>query len=84
MYTIEWSRSAVRELRALPHEIALRITRAVGKLSEDPRPPTGIKLSGHKDLYRIRIGQYRVIYMVGDAIRLVRVERVAHRKDAYR
>ncbi len=48
------------------------------------RPPGCKKLVGHKDLWRIRIGQYRVVYYIADTIKLVRVERVSHRKEAYR
>ncbi len=83
-YRIEWSRGAVREFRALPVEFSLRIGAAVTKLSDNPRPIGSKKLTGHTDLWRIRIGQYRVIYFVADTIRLVRSERVSHRKDVYR
>ena len=83
-YEIQWSRSAVREVRALPAQVGLRVAEGVGRLASDPRPPGCKKLAGHKDLWRIRIGQYRVIYFIGDLVRLVRVERVAHRKDVYR
>ncbi|MCB0772466.1 MAG: type II toxin-antitoxin system RelE/ParE family toxin [Flavobacteriales bacterium] len=83
-YRIEWLRSAVRELNKLPVPIALRVGEAVGRLAEDPRPPGCKKLTGHKDLWRIRIGNYRVIYFIGDQIKLVRVEKVSDRKQAYR
>ncbi|MCL4283265.1 MAG: type II toxin-antitoxin system RelE/ParE family toxin [Flavobacteriales bacterium] len=53
-------------------------------MAEDPRPPGCKKLTGHKDLWRIRIGNYRVIYFIGDQIKLVRVEKVSDRKQAYR
>ena len=56
----------------------------VGQLAENPRPTGCKKLKGHDDLWRIRIGSYRVIYFIGDAIRLVRIEKVSDRKDAYR
>ncbi len=83
-YRLEWSRSAAREVRRVPPGIALRIAEAVGELSKEPRPPGCKKLVGHKDLWRIRVGAYRVIYFVDDGVRIVRVERVADRKDAYR
>ncbi|MBL7985851.1 MAG: type II toxin-antitoxin system RelE/ParE family toxin [Flavobacteriales bacterium] len=83
-YTIEWLRSARKELDAIPARTAVRIVEAVGNLAEEPRPPGCKKLKGHDDLWRIRIGSYRVIYFIGDAIRLVRVEKVSDRKDAYR
>jgi mRNA interferase RelE/StbE len=53
-------------------------------LAENPRPAGCKKLKGHDDLWRIRIGSYRVIYFIGDAIRLVRIEKVSDRKEAYR
>jgi len=55
----------------------------VGRLAQNPRPSGCKKLTGHKALWRIRIGSYRVIYYIGDAIRLVRIEKVSDRKDAY-
>jgi mRNA-degrading endonuclease RelE of RelBE toxin-antitoxin system len=58
--------------------------RSAGWLAEVPRPPGCKKLIGFKDLWRIRIGTYRVIYSVSDVVQLVRIERVSHRKDAYR
>ena len=83
-YSVEWSRSAAREVRALPTDMALRVAASVGRLAVNPRPGVCKKLVGHTDLWRIRVGQYRVIYAVGDTVRLMRVERVAHRKDVYR
>jgi mRNA interferase RelE/StbE len=83
-YAIEWLRSARKEIDAIPAREAIRIVEAVGRLAEDPRPAGCKKLKGHDDLWRIRIGSYRVIYFIGDAIRLVRVEKVSDRKDAYR
>ena len=83
-YTIEWLRSARKEIDAIPARTAVRIVEAVGRLTEDPRPAGCKKLKGHDDLWRIRIGSYRVIYFIGDAIRLVRIEKVSDRKDAYR
>lgn len=83
-YSVEWARSAAREVRNLPTSVANRVLSAVGQLASDPRPTGCKKLVGHKDLWRIRIGEYRVIYWVGDTIRLVRVERVSHRRDIYK
>lgn len=83
-YQVEWLRSAVRELNALPVQVAIRIGETVGRLAQEPRPHGCKKLVGHKDLWRIRIGSYRVIYFIGDAVKLVRIEKVSDRKDAYR
>ena len=83
-YTIEWLRSARKEIDAIPARTAVRIVEAVGQLAENPRPAGCKKLKGHDDLWRIRLGSYRVIYFIGDAIRLVRIEKVSDRKEAYR
>ncbi|MCC6399995.1 MAG: type II toxin-antitoxin system RelE/ParE family toxin [Flavobacteriales bacterium] len=83
-YAIEWLRSARKEIDAIPPRTAVRIVEAVGRLAQNPRPAGCKKLKGHDDLWRIRIGSYRVVYFIGDAIRLVRVEKVSDRKDAYR
>ena len=56
----------------------------IGKLSEDPRPSGCVKLSGPNDLWRIRIGDYRVVYAISDPKRTVDVSIVRHRKDVYR
>ena len=82
-YRVEWAKSALRELHALRNSTALRITRATRELGDVPRPVGCKKLKGFKDLWRIRVGQYRVLYVIADEIRLVRVERVADRKDVY-
>lgn len=82
-YRIEWARSAIRELEALPEASGIRVARSVRALADDPRPRGCKKLRGYRDLWRIRIGNYRVIYLIADTIRLVRIERVADRKDAY-
>ena len=74
----------MRELNALPVQVAIRIGETVGRLAQEPRPHGCKKLVGHKDLWRIRIGSYRVIYFIGDAVKLVRIEKVSNRKDAYR
>lgn len=83
-YRIEWLRSAVRELHALPAQAAVRVGEAVGLLADDPRPAGCKKLTGHQGLWRIRVGNYRVIYSIGDAVKLVCIEKVSDRKDAYR
>jgi mRNA interferase RelE/StbE len=82
-YTIEWLRSARKEIDAIPARTAVGIAEAVGLLAEDPRPAGCKMLKGHDDLWRIRIGSYHVIYFIGDAIWLVRIQKVSDRKDAY-
>ena len=75
--------SAVKELEAIPTEDRRRIVRRIESLSTDPKPPGSEKLSG-EDKYRVRQGNYRVIYRVSDERREVIVFKVGHRRDVYR
>ena len=75
--------SAVKELEALPVKDRRRLATRLQRLSSDPRPPGSEKLSGH-DLYRIRQGNYRVLYSVQDLALIVLVIKVGHRRDVYR
>lgn len=75
--------SAVKELEAIPKEDRRRIVRRIEGLSADPRPPGCEKLSGG-DKYRVRRGDYRVIYLVDDDRREVVVFRIGHRREVYR
>lgn len=60
-----------------------RIGNAIDALAADPRPPGAVKLAGHDD-FRVRVGDYRVVYAVDDTERLVLVARIAHRREVYR
>ena len=82
-YRIEFSRSADRQLEALPLAVQRRITARVSTLSENPRPVGAKRLSGPQALYRLRIGDYRVIYEVQNDVLVVLVVKVGHRKDVY-
>ena len=82
-YRIEWKRSATKELRSLPTQIVKRIVDAVAQLSTNPFPPGVRKLSGSQHSYRIREGDYRVVYTVTASILVIEVIRVGHRKEVY-
>ena len=82
-YEIKWKRSAVKELKQLPKEIIARILRAVESLANDPFPAGVKKLVGSNHTYRIREGDYRVIYDVLSETLVIEVIRVGHRKDVY-
>ena len=58
--------------------------RAIDGLSGNPRPPGVRKLVGHESLYRIRVGQYRVVYDIDDQGRSIRITRIRHRREVYR
>ena len=75
--------SAAKELEFLPKKDRLRIVQRIQAFSETPRPPGCEKLSG-EEKYRVRQGDYRVIYGVSDADRTVLILKIAHRKNVYR
>jgi mRNA interferase RelE/StbE len=84
LYTITFKKSAEREFEKLPTQVIRRIGKAIDTLSKNPRPVGSKKLEGQKEsLWRIRIGDYRVIYLVEDVIKIVEIRRVGHRKDIY-
>jgi len=82
-YEVEFTKSAQTELKKLPKDISLRIAKAIIKLSDNPRvgnvrPMTGIKS------WRLRLGDYRVVYDISDAKLTILIIRVRNRKDAYK
>jgi mRNA interferase RelE/StbE len=77
-------RSAEKELAALSSIFQARIIKAIDGLAEDPRPNGCKKLSGSKNAYRVRVGEYRIVYEVYDGVLVVIVIRVAHRREVYR
>jgi len=83
-YGITFARSARKELEVLDAAIVSRIFPKIERLSGNPRPHNCIKLQGSKNLWRIRIGVYRIIYTINDDKKLVDIIAVRHRKDAYR
>jgi len=82
-YEVTFARSARRELEALDQTIVRRVFPAIESLASDPRPTGCRKLQGEKRLWRIRIGNYRVIYSIYDEERIVDVVAVRHRSEAY-
>lgn len=83
-YRIEFARSAERDLRRIDRQIVPRIVSAIAVLETDPRPPGTKKLVGADRTYRLRVGDYRVIYTVDDSIFIVSVDRIRHRREVYR
>lgn len=82
-YEVRLHRQAARAYRRLGGQVRERIRAAVDGLADNPRPQGAVKLAGRND-YRIRVGDYRIVYAVDDAKRLVIVARIAHRREAYR
>ena len=75
--------SAAKEIEALPKHDRRRIVAKIASLSSDPRPPGCEKLSGH-DQYRLRQGNYRILYEIQDRDLVVVVVKIGHRRDVYR
>jgi mRNA interferase RelE/StbE len=83
-FRIEWKKSTRKDLRKLPASAADKIVEAVENLAENPFPHGVEKLSGSEHAYRIRLGDYRIVYEVVMESKLVEIQRVRHRKDVYR
>ncbi|NCO52520.1 MAG: type II toxin-antitoxin system RelE/ParE family toxin [Deltaproteobacteria bacterium] len=83
-FKIVWKQSAQKELRKLPTEAVARIVNLVEGLAQNPSPPGAKKLAGTESFYRVRTGDYRVVYNLMKDILVVEVIRVGHRKKVYR
>ena len=83
-YAIEFRPSSRKELTNLPQRDQVRVARTIDTLADNPRPQGTKKLEGANELYRLRVGDYRVIYQIQDAVLVVLVVRIGHRRDVYR
>jgi mRNA interferase RelE/StbE len=83
MYRVEYLPAALKELRKFPADLHRRIVSKIDSLADNPRPPGSKKMSGH-EVYRIRVGDYRVIYGIVDDKLLVLVVGIGNRRDVYR
>jgi mRNA interferase RelE/StbE len=82
-YAIEIKPSARRELENLSDSLIARLMPKIEGLAANPRPSGCRKLRGYQDLWRIRVGDYRVVYIIDDDRKMVSVTRVAHRREVY-
>ena len=82
-YTVEITSSAQRQFKKLPEAIQENFIPKILSLEETPRP-VGIKKLQAFDYYRIRIGDYRIVYSINDQARLIKILDLGHRKDIYR
>ncbi len=78
-YTVEVKPPARKELEALPDKVLSRVVRKVESLGQSPRPGGCKKLKG----WRVRVGDWRVVYIVDDKAKVVSVTRIAHRREVY-
>jgi mRNA interferase RelE/StbE len=83
-FDLQWRKSTSKDLRRIPRDAVSRIVAAVAKLAEEPLPHGSEKLTGSEHTYRIRIGDYRVVYELLRNAKIVEIQRVRHRKDVYR
>ena len=83
-FRLEWRAAAAKELRKIDRKVIPRIAAAVERLADEPHPPGSKKLQGTESIYRIRVGDYRIVYEVNAAEVVIIIVRVRHRKNVYR
>jgi mRNA interferase RelE/StbE len=83
-YRIEVSATAERQIRKLPRADQTRVVRVIQALAADPHPTGCRKLSGYDDVFRVRIGRYRVLYSIEGRRLVIIILKVGDRKDIYR
>lgn len=83
-YRVEIKPAALREIARLPRPDQRRISERIDALARIPRPPGCVKLAGADNLWRLRAGNYRIIYTIDDRPLIVAVVKVGHRRDIYR
>jgi mRNA interferase RelE/StbE len=82
-YAVELKPSAQKELERLPNDLIERVVSKLEVLQDDPRPPGCKKLKGGDREYRLRVGDYRIVYLIIDSKHLVSVTRIRHRSEVY-
>lgn len=82
-YQIKFKSSAVKELKNLPYQIQKRINITIQELQENPRPSGVVKLTQDDKLYRVRVGNYRIVFKIDDTDRVIKITRIRHRRDVY-
>ena len=84
MYSIRFKKSAQKELLQISPPYYLKIIQAIDALAENPRPEGVKKLKGEENAWRIRVADYRIIYIIEDVIQIVEIQRIRHREDVYK
>ena len=84
LYAVSFRRSAEKDLRRLDAATQQRVLRVTTSLARMPRPVGCRKLHGSDNAFRIRVGDYRIVYTVDDEVLVVAIERVRHRREVYR
>jgi len=83
-YRIELTKAAVRDLKSVPKPMLMRLDSCILGLADDPLPPGVKKLRNENALYRVRVGDYRIIYSIEQDILTILVIRIGHRREVYR
>lgn len=83
-YQIVFKRSVLKDIRRIPSSILQAIQDRISALAVDPLLPNAEPIEGYQHCYRIRIGNYRVLYEVTTTVRIITIIRIGHRKDIYR
>lgn len=83
-YQVEFSRRAEKQFKALPQQIQNRLQSRIDTLAENPRSVNATKLEGEENQYRIRVGNYRIVYEIQDRVFLIILLRIGHRREVYR
>jgi mRNA interferase RelE/StbE len=83
-YSVTFARPARKELERLNSPLVGRLVRKIEELSTEPRPFGCRKLAGEENLWRVRVGDYRIVYSIYDNERIVDIVRIRHRSEAYR
>jgi len=83
-YAIVFKPAALRDLRKLPQDVKRRVAARIDALASDPRPYGAEALQGEPDLYRIRVGEYQIIYQRETKTLVMLVVRIGHRREVYR
>ena len=83
MYALKIKKSAERDLKRLPKTLFLRLNEQILTLRQEPRPTGVRKLQGKLEGWRVRVGEYRIVYQIDDAAQVVTIVRVRHRRDVY-
>jgi mRNA interferase RelE/StbE len=83
-YRILFAPAALRQFRKLPVPIRKRLSPHIDALADNPRPPGVVKLSGSSDIYRVRVGDYRIVYEIQDVGLVILVLKIGNRREVYR
>jgi mRNA interferase RelE/StbE len=84
-YSVLLERQAEKELRNLPSQIFRRIDKCILALSDEPRPRGVLKLKGKEgEGWRVKVGDYRILFTIDEANKVIKIYRIKHRRDVYR